>query len=493
MHALSKIFVVSLPLCVAVQGVAAQKPKADHPKNIVYPKLDFKLPPPSQFREVLSNGMVVFIAKDRMLPTFDLSITLRTGSAVEPVDKIGLAELMGEQMRDGGTKNLTPAELDEEVEFLAASLSTNIGETRGRVGLSCLSKDIDEGLRLLIDVVRYPSFDKERFRLAKERRVQNIKRRNDSTNSISGIEWGFLMSGEDHYSNRYPSTKSLNAITRDDMFAFHKKYVHPANMLVTVTGDFDRTEMLRKLEGVFGDWPVGETGPTTFPAPNYTPKPGVYLLNKEGVNQGRVAIGHRSIKRGSPDEFPLMVMNGILGASGFRSRLVARVRSDEGLAYNTGSRFSQGTYFPGSFQCWFQSKSNSCAYAARIVLDEINRLRTELVSQEDIDDTVAYNVESFPQRFQTRAALLGTYASDEYTGRNPKYWLTYTDNLKRVTREDVLRVAKKYLHPDQLVILGVGDADAIFTGGHDKAPNLKFSEFGHVTRLPLRDPDTLSR
>lgn len=493
MSALSKIIVVVLPLCVAVQGVAAPQPKADHPKNIVYPKLDFKLPPASQFREVLSNGMVVFIAEDRMLPTFDLSITLRTGSAVEPVDKTGLASLTGEQMRDGGTKNLTPAELDEEIEFLAASLSSNIGETRGRVGLSCLSKDIDEGLRLLLDIVRYPSFDEERFRLAKERRVQNVKRRNDSTNSISRIEWGFLMNGDDHYSNRYPSAKSINAITREDMFSFHKKYVHPANMMLMVTGDFDRTEMLRKLEGVFGDWPVGETGPTTFPAPDHTPKPGVYLIHKDDVNQGRVAIGHKSIQRGSPDEFPLMVMNGILGASGFRSRLVARVRSDEGLAYNTGSRFRQGVYFPGSFQCWFQSKSNSCAYAARIVLDEISRLRTEMVSQEDVDDTVAYNVESFPQRFQTKTALLGTYLSDAYTGRDPKYWQTYTDNLKLVTPEDVLRVAKKYLHPDQLVILAVGDADAIFSGGHDKAPNVKFSDFGHVTRLSLRDPDTLAR
>ena len=186
-------------------------------------------------------------------------------------------------------------------------------------------------------------------------------------------------------------------------------------------------------------------------------------------------------------------MNGILGASGFRSRLVARVRSDEGLAYNTGSRFRQGVYFDGDFQCWFQSKSNSCAYATNIVLEEIGRLRSELVTQEDVDATVAYYVESFPQRFQSKMQLLSTYVSDEYTGRDPSYWQTYVKNLQVVTRADVQRVARKYLHPDELVILAVGDVKAVRAGGHDKAPELRFDTFGTVTELKLRDPDTLKR
>ena len=227
------------------------------------------------------------------------------------------------------------------------------------------------------------------------------------------------------------------------------------------------------------------------------------MIHKEDVNQGRVAIGHKGVIRGSPDEFPLQVMNGILGASRFRSRLVARVRSDEGLAYNTGSRpaparrglcrFRQGVYYAGDFQCWFQSKSNACAYATRIVLEEISRLQTEPITQEDVDATVAYYVESFPQRFQTKMQLLSIYVSDEYTGRESAYWQTYVKNLKSVTPADVQRVARKYLHPDELVILVVGDTKAVCAGGHDKAPELRFDAFGSVTELPLRDPDTLRR
>ncbi len=483
---------IGLFTCVA-GAVRADGLVPAHPNELNYPTLDYKLPPPGQFRAVLSNGMVVYVAEDRMLPTFDLAITLRTGSAVEPRGKAGLATLVGEQMRDGGTKNLTPQELDERVEFLAATLSVRISDTRGRASLSSLAKDIDKGLSLLVDMLRFPRFDEDRLRLAKDRMIQNVKRRNDSTASVSRIEWGFLMNGERHFSNRYSSPKTINSITRDDLFAFHRKYIHPGNMIVAVAGDFARDEILRKLEATFGDWPAGETGPTTFPKPNHTPRPGVYVIHKEDVNQGRVSIGHKGVVRGSPDEFALQVMNGILGASGFRSRLVAKVRSDEGLAYNTGSRFRLGVYYPGDFQCWFQSKSNSCAYATRLVLDEIKRLRDEKVAGDDVDDTVAYFVESFPQRFPTRMALLEAYVSDEYTGRDPNYWQRYVDNLKRVTPDDVQRVAKKYLHPDRLVILAVGDADTIIAGGHDKASSLRFDAFGTVKKLSLRDPDTLKR
>jgi len=464
-----------------------------HPNKIDFPQLTYELPPASQFREVLPNGLVVFIAEDRLLPTFDLSVTLRVGSAVEPPEKAGLASLMAEQMRDGGTKSLTPDELDEKIEFLAASIRTGLSDTVGRAGLSCLAKDSDEALSLLVEVLRHPRFDENRLRLAKERLLQNFKRRNDSTASILGIEWGFLMNGPGHYSNRYPSSKTINRITRDDLVNFHRRYIHPGNMILTVAGDFDRDTMLEKLEAAFGDWPIGETGPRAFEAPTRRAEPGIYLVNKEGVNQGRVTIGHKAVVRGTPDEFPLRVMEGILGASGFRSRLVARVRSDEGLAYNTGARFEQGVYHPGDFACWFQSKSNSCAYAARIVLEEIERLRKEEPSERDVDDAVAYLVESFPQRFPDKMAILRAYARDEHTGRDLSYWRSYVDNLERVKPADVLRAAKKYLRPDELVILGVGDAEAMRSGGHDKAPDLRFDDLADVKVLDLRDPDTLKR
>jgi predicted Zn-dependent peptidase len=491
-------FVFALwPVVFVAATVLADTPVTNqipaHPKELVYPPLDYQVPPASQFREVLSNGMVVYIAEDHMFPTFDLTVTIRTGGAFDPPEKAGLASLTGEQLRDGGTESLSPEELDERVEFLAASLSSTTTDTEGTARLSLLAKDIDEGLGLLIDMLRRPRFDEQRLKLAKERRLQNVKRRNDSTSSIENIEWGFLMDGEDHYSSRYPSSMTINAITRQDLIAFHRKYYHPGNMILALAGDFDRTEMLDKLEQAFGDWPVGEIAPATFPKPKHEPVPGIYVVDKEEVNQGRVSIGHKSVMRGTPDEFPLFVMNAILGGSGFQSRLTGKVRSDEGLAYSVGSRYQQGVYYRGDFRCYFQSKSNACAYATKLVLDEIERLRREKVGQEELDNTLSLFAEFFPQRFPSKMAVLSTYLDDEYTGRDPGYWQTYVENLKSVTTEDVLRMAKKYLHRDQLVILVVGETGALLEGGYDKAPDLRFDQIGQVTKLPLRDPDTLTR
>ncbi len=480
-------------LLAAAATVYAEAPIPAHPSELKYPLLEYKIPPAAQFREVLSNGMVVYIAEDRELPTFDLVVLIRTGAAFDPPEKAGRASLTGEQLRDGGTQSLTPAELDEKLEFLATSLHTRIGDTRGSAGVSCLSKDIDEALALLIDVLRYPRFDEERLRQARERRLQNVKRRNDSTSSIEGIEWDFLMYGEEHFINRYPSSATLQAITRDDLLAFHRQYVHPGNMIVAVAGDFERAAMLAKLDKTFSAWPTAEPAPKTFDKPQHQPVPGVYLIHKADVNQGRVSLGHRSVMRGSPDEFALRAMNGLLGGIGFQSRLTAKVRSTEGLAYSVGSQFRQGTYWPEAFRCYLQSKSDACAYATRLVHEEIDRLRNEQVSQEELDDTIAYYVESFPQYFPSKLALLRTYLADEYSGRDPAYWQTWVENLKRVTPQDVVRVAREYLHPDQLVILAVGDAEAIKAGGHDKAPDLKLDAFGPVQQMEPRDPDTLKR
>lgn len=464
-----------------------------HPDQIDFPELSYRIPPANRFREVLSNGTVVFISEDRMLPTFDLEVMLRVGGAVDPRGKEGLTSLLGSQLREGGTKSMTPEQFDDQVEFLAARMGARIGDTRGEASVSCLSKDIDDAMKLFVEMLRFPRFDEGKLKQAKERILQNIKRRNDSTQSILGIEWGFLMNGEDHFSNRYPSSASISSITKADLELVHQRYIHPANMIISVAGDFDRRQMLKKLEGWFGSWPIGQTGPTDFADPQHEPAPGVYMVEKDGVNQGRVTIGHKAVERGTPDEFPLRIMNGILGGSAFRSRIVARVRSDEGLAYNSGSRFELSPFYPGDFAAWFQSKSESCAYAASIVLEEIRRIRDEPVSEADLNDAIAYYVESFPQRFPSRMSLLTTYAMDEYTGRNPDYWKRYVRNLNSVTIEDVQRVAKKYLHPDKLVILAVGETEEILGGGHDKAPNLTFADFGPVTKLAPRDPDTLKR
>jgi predicted Zn-dependent peptidase len=219
----------------------------------------------------------------------------------------------------------------------------------------------------------------------------------------------------------------------------------------------------------------------------------VYYVQKD-IPQGRVLIGHPGLKRRSwedPDEFALMVMNDILGGGGFTSRMVKRIRSDEGLAYSAGSQFGIGTWWPGIFQVSFQSKSATVPLASKIALDEIERMKAEKVGAEEL--TVSKNsfIDVFPRRFESAEDIVDTFVSDEYEGRPHTYWKTYRDRVRAVTADDVQRVAREYLHPDRLVFLVVGNWEAVRAGDADGRATMAQFHQGNAVELPLRDPLTL--
>jgi predicted Zn-dependent peptidase len=251
--------------------------------------------------------------------------------------------------------------------------------------------------------------------------------------------------------------------------------------------------MKAKLDQAMAGWPVSKETALPVPKPNFTPVAGVYAVNKADVNQARVSIGHLGIMRGNPDEFAIDMMNDILGGAGFSSRILNRVRSDEGLAYSAGTSFSAGVYYEGQFRAGFQTKSATGAQATQIVLDEIERIRKEKVSEEELETVKNSAIEIFPRYFSSARAIAGTFASDEFTGRDPGYWETYRDKIRAVTSDDVLRVAQKYLHPDKLVILVVGNVDDLMKGSPDK-PDYSFDKIAKtakITRIPLPDPATM--
>jgi predicted Zn-dependent peptidase len=250
--------------------------------------------------------------------------------------------------------------------------------------------------------------------------------------------------------------------------------------------------MKARLEKALAGWPRSAIAPPV-PRPTFVPQPGLYLVNKPDVNQGRVTMGHLGIQRGNSDEIAVSVMNEILGGGDFVSRITNRVRSDEGLAYDAGSSFTPGTYYEGVFTASFQSKSASCARAAAIVIDEIQGIRKAPPTAEELDTIKNYLIEVFPRMFATAAAVANTFANDELTGRDPAYWRTYRDRARAVTRADVQRVAQKYLHPDQLVILAVGNVEDMLKGDPDyPAFSLeKLAPAGRIVRIPLPDPATM--
>ncbi|MDB6054932.1 MAG: Peptidase domain protein [Verrucomicrobiales bacterium] len=490
---------LSLPLAVALLVnfspvlQAADTGIPARPEELKYPALKYEVPNQADYRVTLKSGPVAYLVPDKERPLVNISILVRTGDYLVPVGKEGLAQITGYLLARGGTKSKTAEEMEERLAFLAAHLNSGVGENQGSVSLELLSKDVDEGVGILKEVLTAPRFQDDKIALYKDQTLQVMKQRNDDSSDIEGREKEFLAYGENFWANRQTTAASLDSISKVDIEQFHKKWFHPANFIVSVNGDFDREAMTQKLEKLFSDWPFQGEKPGPIPTDTQFAKPGVYVVDKE-VNQGRVSIMLPGIKRDNPDFFPIIIMNDVLGGGGFTSHIMNRVRSDEGLAYSAGSSFPGGIYYPLTFTAGFQSKSRTVAYAVSIVLDEMKKMGSTTPDNEELSTSKNGIIDRFPRNFATKGQIAATFAQDEYTGRyaqNPEFWKNYRKNVEAVSTEDVQRVAKKYLTEDNLAILIVGDKKEILAGHPNYKASLKEIAKDKIVDVPLRDPLTM--
>ena len=420
-------------------------------------------------------------------------MNIRGGSYLDPKGKEGLAGLTGSLMARGGIPSSPADELDEELEFLAARLSSSLGGLNGSVSLNLLSKDVERGFEILRAVLAAPSFQEDKLALSKTQALQGLKQRNDDSRNIESRERNFLAYGEDFWFNRHTTAASLEGIRREDLLAFHHEWVHPRNFVVSISGDFDREAMLKRLDGVFAAWP--HPGKKTPPVPQQREygKSGVYIVDKD-VNQGRVSIILPGIRWDDPDYYAIQMMNDVLGGGGFTSRITNRVRSDEGLAYSARSAFPGGAHYPVVFRAGFQSKSRTVAFATSIVLEEIERITLEPVTAEELLTAKKSFIDTFPNNFASASQVVSVFAGDEMIGRyakQPDYWANYRDNIEVVDIAAVQRVAKRRLNLGQVIILIVGQKEEILKGHPDHPVNLGRLAKGGVKELPMRDPLTM--
>ncbi|MCM2271616.1 MAG: insulinase family protein [candidate division Zixibacteria bacterium] len=428
-------------------------------------------------RVVLANGMIVYLYENDRLPTLSLTTMIRCGSVYDSKEKDGLSQLVGTVMRTGGSTSISGDSLNILLEYAGAMLETRIGDEFGTASLSVLSKDLDLGLKLWADLLRNPAFPADKLELAKVDIRNSIKRRNDDPGSVTNRYFNHLIYG-DHPNGRILEWASIKAITPEDLFAYHRMYFVPNNMIVGIAGDFRKDELIAKLNALVGDWQKSETIPAAPPEVIFGVKPGVYEVLKD-VNQANIRIGQMGIRRDNPDRYAISLMNYILGGGSFTSRLTSRVRSDEGLAYRAGSSFDIDSRDYGVFAAFCQTKSSTCYKATKIIMEEISKIRAEGATQDELDEARNAAINRFVFNFDTSGRIIQNLISLEYNGYPTDYYDTYIDNVSRVTLADIKSVAEKYFDPSQMTFVVVGKPETF-----DKP----LSEFGQVTTIELTEP-----
>ena len=443
-------------MVLGATGLHAQTKPAEHYQDLRYPSLN-KIQPPKPERFTLANGMTVYLVQDHELPMITVSALIRVGSRWEPVAKAGLADIVGTVMRTGGTATRNGDKLDEELDRLGAVVETGVGEDSGGATVSVLKEDINLGLDILADLLEHPAFPQDKIELAKIAHRDSIARRNDFPSGIVGREFRRILLGKDSPYAHQTEYATIDAVTREDLVAFHQQYFQPENVILGVWGDFG-AEMKPRLEKVFGAWARGGHPRPPVPAvdPDCPKRAGLYQINKQDVNQSWVVMGQLAGRRDNPDFYPLDLMNQILG-DGFASRLFSQVRSAQGLAYAVGSSWAAGWDRPGIFSASGHTKSETTTKILTAIKAELGKLIDSGVSDEELQRVKDATLKGFAFEFDSTGKIVERLMRYEYYGYPSDYLDRYQENIGKVTREDVARVAKQYLKPEQFVVLVLGN------------------------------------
>lgn len=449
----------------------------DH-RQLKFPELrPFTIPQPQ--RMVLDNGMVVMLLENHELPLIDVTARIRTGARLEPADKLGLAAMFGQVLRTGGTKTMTGDQIDEFLEGRAATIESNVGIDSGSASLSCLKQDFDAALKVYADVLRNASFSADKIKIAKNQANSVISRRNDNPQGIMQREFAKLIYGADSPYARVSQYATIEAIAREDFLAFHKRSLQPNRIILGVVGDFDSKQMTAKIRAAFGDWPRGPDAKDPEIAATGAVKPGIYYVQKEDMTQSDIIMGHMGIRKDNPDFYAVEVLNEALGG-GFAARLFSNVRSKKGLAYSVRGGVDSNFDYAGTFNTWMTTKTETTAAGIDALMAEIGDIVANPPSDAEIKRAKDAILNSFVFNFDSPAKILRQQITYEYFGFPADYLACYRQNIEKVTAADVARVARQYVHKDQLALLVVGPS---------KGQDRPLDSFGKVAKLDITIPE----
>lgn len=408
---------------------------------------------PTKF--VTANGMTVIVLEQHFLPIVEIHALIKAGSAQDPADKAGLANLVA-SLLDEGTTTRTSKQLSEQIDFVGGALEAKASEDFTTASARVLKKDIELGFTLLADMLQHPAFAKQEFERIRTQILGEMASDNDDPGRIAMKAFNQLVFHGHPY--RWPvngTEETLHKITLADVQAFYGREYSPSQVILTIVGDITLEQATALTQTHFGAWKKGAVAARNMKNPAPVERRTVQLIEKD-LTQSTIILGHAGIPRTHPDFYTVTVMNYILGAGGFSSRLMDSIRDKQGLAYGIMSHFD-ARLMPGSFWVNLQTKTETTNQAIAGVLSEIKSIRDAPVSDQELAEAKSFLIGSFPLRFDSTAKLANVLAQVEFYGLGFEYFSEYSKWIDRVTKEDVQRVAKQYLDPKRYALVVVGN------------------------------------
>jgi zinc protease len=410
-------------------------------------------------REKLPKGLVWLFSRQTGLPLVTLELVIKAGALEDPKGKEGLANLTASLLLSG-TRKRPATQIAQQLDFLGARLSAGGGDDFARLSLTILKKDLGAGLELLKDVLLNPTFARPEVQRKVAQFKAALESEKDEPMVVAGRTFAKDLYGDFPYGHPVLGTpQGLSAITPKDLAEFHRTYYRPNNAVLSIAGDLTRDEARQWVDKTFGTWAAAPIPPLKLPAIPPLKQRQVVVINKD-ISQANIILGSVGISRRNPDFYALQVMNYILGGGGFSSRLMDDIREKRGLAYSVSSSFSPGLE-PGPFTVSLETKNSSAAEAINQVVANLKLIMSQPVKPKELEDAKSYFIGSFARKMDSlakRAWLLGYV---EIYGLGLDYPWKYPELIRHLTPADIQKVAEKYLHPDNYLLVIVGKKSAM--------------------------------
>lgn len=413
---------------------------------------------PKPFETVLPNGLRVIILEEKRLPLVSYRLAFRTGSAHNPPDMPGFMNSMAGLLSEG-TETRTSKQIADETARMGATLSAGSNSDYTTVAASSLAIYNNQTLDLLADIALHPSFPQNEIDITKQNSKQGLIQQRAQPSFLAGERLARVLFGTHPYSVVSATPESIDAITREKLQSFHRQMFIPNNAVLFVVGDVQRDAMLKRINELFGKWEKGQPAAENFPAPPARTERAMYLVDRPGSAQSTIVIANLSINRSSPDYFPMLLLNTMLGGS-FSPRLDQNLRENKGYTYGASSTLD-ARRAGGTFRATAEVRTAVTGASLKEFFFELDRIRTEPIPEQELKDNKAFLSGLLPIRLETQEGLTDQLVQIKMFDLSDDYLRNYRDKVNAVTAADVQRVAQKYVTTDKVAIVIVGDAAAI--------------------------------